>query len=267
MSYLVSQLRKNSSSGSNDYMTAVTVQPGTAESPNTFGQSTTFTDFRLAGTFIKGKVYYLRFKVQRIPYGWYQRNPNTGEIRHEYPNADDLRLTILLKNALEMDEQTDMPQQIGTCVIYKSEKDYKEYSSFVYVFSPLRNFDSIVFRIQRDTYDAIRPDGNTYRNWLREEDEDDNLPRIFYSGENGQVSELNNILDFTDSKSTKWLKFGFQSRPGVLIVVNGQPIRVGRSGIYECNNGMQIESFMIASPGGTNKANIDAFLLDYAYNG
>ena len=259
MSYLVSQLRKNSNLNNDNYMTAVTVQPGTAESPNTFGQSTTFTDFRLSGDFLKGKVYYLRFKVRRIPYGYYQQG------RDAYPEADELRLTVLLKNAEELDEQENMPQQIGTCTIHKTEKIQRQYSSFVYVFSPLKDFDSIVFRIQRNVYDAIKPDSN-YRNWLLEQEEEEFI-NIFYSGEDGEVSELNNMLNFSNSKSTKWLKFGFQSRPGVLIVVNGQPIRVGRSGIYECNNGMQIESFMIASPGGTNKAKIDAFLLDYAYNG
>jgi len=64
-----------------------------------------------------------------------------------------------------------------------------------------------------------------------------------------------------------WLKIGYQCRPGSLIVVNKEPIRVGRSGIYEINNGTIIDSFMIASPGGSDNSKIDAFLLDYAYKG
>ena len=75
------------------------------------------------------------------------------------------------------------------------------------------------------------------------------------------VCELVNLV----TESSGWLKFGYQSRPGNLIVVNGEPIRVGRSGIYEINNGTTIEKFMIASPGGSNNSKIDAFLLDYAY--
>ena len=63
-----------------------------------------------------------------------------------------------------------------------------------------------------------------------------------------------------------WLKIGFQSRPGVLVVINQQPIRVGRSGIYQINNGTPITSFMITAPGGADNSKIDAFLLDYAYN-
>lgn len=63
----------------------------------------------------------------------------------------------------------------------------------------------------------------------------------------------------------RWTRFGYQSRPGNLIVVNKSPMRVGRSGIYELNAGIDIDSFMIAAPQGSDSNNIDAFLLDYAY--
>ena len=85
--------------------------------------------------------------------------------------------------------------------------------------------------------------------------------RIIYSGQNGDVCTLNNLVE----QSSGWIKFGYQCRPGSLIVVNREPIRVGRSGIYEINNGTTINSFMIANPNGSNNSNIDAFLLDYAY--
>ena len=87
----------------------------------------------------------------------------------------------------------------------------------------------------------------------------------------GQICKLINIVDNdksrSGSRSNTWLKLGYQSIPGSLIVINQQPIRVGRSGIFKLNNGMKIKSFMIASSGGAlaGNANIDAFLLDYAY--
>jgi len=90
-------------------------------------------------------------------------------------------------------------------------------------------------------------------------------PGIYPDGSNmeaqADVCELVNLV----TESSGWLKFGYQCRPGSLIVINGEPIRVGRSGIYEINNGTIINNFMIASPGGSDNSKIDAFLLDYAY--
>ena len=166
MSYLVSQLRKDATV---TYMTAVTVSPSTIETPNRFGaKDLTFTDFRLSGTFQTGSVYYLRFKVKKIPFQHYKNG------RESYDNADQLQLSIRLKNQQQStNEETYKPQQIGTCTIPKTiyqqnEPQYKDqYSSFTFVFSPLRDFDSIVFEIQRVSYDALRPDGD-YRRWLIE---------------------------------------------------------------------------------------------------
>ena len=82
----------------------------------------------------------------------------------------------------------------------------------------------------------------------------------------GQICKLINIVDNDKSRSVSqsntWLKLGYQSIPGSLIVINQQPIRVGRSGIFKLNNRMKIKSFMIASPGGAlaGNTNIDAFL-------
>ena len=54
---------------------------------------------------------------------------------------------------------------------------------------------------------------------------------------------------------------GVQARPGTLIVVNKEPIRIGRSGIYELNNGTKITSFMLTPSDNTE----DSFLVDYIY--
>ena len=89
------------------------------------------------------------------------------------------------------------------------------------------------------------------------------VDRIHFNGvtEDSDICSLVNLVNKNDG----WLKIGYQSRPGSLIVVNQQPIIVGRSGIYELNNGTKINSFMIACPNGSTASNMDAFLLDYAY--
>lgn len=281
MAYLVSQLRKN---GSQIYMTDVAVSPSTITSPNTFGGSNTFTDFALEGSFVPTEVYYLRFQIHKIPQYFYSGSKMASQIA-DYQDADELNLQILLKNGSdETDETADPPEIIGTCSVPKAKFDQSEsYSSYSFVFSPSKTFNRIGFRINRISYDAINT--TSPRNWLYlpsgisadqivqcytsvTAEEKTNITtigeRIKYSNDDGDVCTLNNLIT-NENGPSGWLKFGYQSRPGSLIVVNGEPIRVGRSGIYEINNGTIINKFMIASPNGSDNKYIDAFLLDYAY--
>ena len=295
MAYLVSQLRKN---GSQTYMKNVQVSPSTITSPNTFGGDTTFTDFALEGNFTSNQIYYLRFQIHKIPQYFYSGSKTAPQVSM-YQDADDLTLQILLKND-DQDETNNPPEIIGTCLVPRgslkeieegTSKYYicDEYSSYSFVFSPSKNFNKLGFRINRVSYDAI----NTLnpRNWLFQQEKIKNSDnkiinsdgtitisgtretgngtyfikttgdRIKYFDQGGDVCTLVNLVNQTSG----WTKIGYQCRPGSLVVVNGEPIRLGRSGIYEINNGTIINSFMIASPRGSNNKYIDAFLLDYAY--
>ena len=272
MAYIVSQLRKN---GNTIYMNDINTSPSTIISPNTFGGSKTFTDFALAGNFSVGEVYYLRFKVHKIPQYFYSGSSKlASQVAAFADDADILNLQILLKNDSQ-DEQTTPPEIIGTCTVPQAlYTEAESYSSYSFVFSPSKNFNKLGFRISRVSFDVIV----TPRNWLLDTTTDvsgqrytgngnkqvtveTRGERIFYSGENGDICTLNNLVE----ESSGWVKFGYQCRPGSLIVVNKEPIRVGRSGIYEINNGTIINNFMIANPNGSDNSNIDAFLLDYAY--
>lgn len=277
MAYTVSQLRKQR--GSNSYMEEIGVWMSSFESPNKFESNEPFQDFCLKGNFEAGKVYYLRFMIHRIPTGWYSKD--FPQERGLFADADDMTITLLLKYGDE-DEEQNPPQIIDTITIDSlavSEMDIAantRYFSYTTVFIPARQADTLGFRLSRTAYDALVPDAYNkeepkYRRWLLEPDTQQantkgefhvTGPRIVYSGEGGDVCQLKNIVP----KGMHWLKMGFQSRPGSLIVVNKCPIRVGRSGIYEINNGMLIDSFMITAPQGSNNDNIDAFLLDYAYD-
>ncbi len=277
MAYLVSQLRKNQNT---TYMSTVSVSATTITSPNPFGDtSKSFQDFALAGQFSPDNVYYLRFKIHRVPQYFYSGSKTAAETDMYIHDADNLNLQILLKNTedTDKDEETNPPEVIGTCSVPISEYNQSnKYSSYSFVFSPSRTFDRIGFRISRVSFDAIND--SKPRNWLIDNNTDitgerytgsgENKvtvtttgPRIYFDGENGDVCILHNLV----KESSGWLKFGYQCRPGSLIVVNKEPIMLGRSGIYQLNNGTIINSFMIASPGGSNNSKIDAFLLDYAY--
>ena len=273
MAYLVSQLRKN---GNQTYMEDVQVSPSTITSPNTFGGDTTFTDFALEGSFTSSQVYYLRFQIHKIPQYFYSGSKTAAQVAMYVNDADNLNLQILLKNDNE-DESTNPPEIIGTCSVPRANwNQSNEYSSYSFVFSPSKTFTKLGFRINRISYDAINT--SNPRNWLIDSTTDVSGYRYTGSGSNrvrvsttgdrikyfdqgGDVCTLVNLVNQTSG----WTKIGYQCRPGSLVVVNGEPIRLGRSGIYEINNGTIINSFMIASPRGSNNKYIDAFLLDYAY--
>lgn len=282
MAYKVSQIRKKS--GNNTYMQTIDVTPSTMQSPNKFSNSSleTFTDFALLGDFRKNEVYYLRFIMHRIPEGFYSRT-YPGQYAM-FNTSDDMTYTLILKQNDEEDEETNPPQVIDEFTVNSlalSEKGIGSntiYYSYTTVFVPNKTCGLLGFRLARTAYDILSMEGQ--RNWLLDKETDVEKQvyddsgkkfivstkgqRLIYTGENGDICILKDIV--VDSNQYPWLKMGFQSRPGTLIVVNKQPIRVGRSGTYEINNGTSIESFMITAPQGSDNSKIDAFLLDYAYN-
>ena len=302
MAFYVAQMQKQSET---TYMTPIvqSIEEVISSSPNPFrdatiaGDEDSFPDFALKGNFQMGKVYYLRFKIHKVPL-YYYSGQSTLSI-DAYPQADVLNFRLLLKNQSQIDEASFPPEQIGTFTVPKAlPNEMDSYASYSFIFTPSKKFDRLVFRLSRTGFDVLVDN----RNWLAEQTYSNFNPeniinvqpryinknteyiinkdtenekkgidvkgvRINYGQiepfEDGDFCTLNNIIP---QGMKNWIKIGYQSRPGSLIVVNGEPIRVGRSGIYELNNGTKIESFMIASPNGSDNEKIDAFLLDYAYN-
>lgn len=311
--------------------------------------------------FDSSKVYFLRFKVLRIPQFFYSADNIRGEYNPSYDNADILNLTVELRHkgaGENSPSRTANVQTIGTCTIpkadlfntkirsddlqdqnqydyiaskYFEQKGKSPYVSFSFVFSPSNEinsqstyYDTLVFRTQRISYDALElpeikqnvpfdPEDESeqtepkdrkerqktltngrswiinskyYKDYFEEQTFErvgnngqihkykidlptivieDQLPQRFgyenIPSNKGELAELINI----NQNNTKWIKIGYQCRPGSLIVINKQPIRVGKSGIFELDNGLPITDFRIANPGGSQLKYIDAFLLDYAY--
>lgn len=92
-----------------------------------------------------------------------------------------------------------------------------------------------------------------------------------YNIKNGRVISLNinklasiyNIINFLNSSidnKGKLKQIGVQGFPGLLMSINGEEIRVGRTGIYELNFGATISSL-----GFVIESNDKTFLLDYQY--
>lgn len=279
----IGQLRNSDLAQTNAIMQELNIEKIVIKTQNPFEETETihpFEDLALKivndGKFLKGNTYYLNFKIQKIPEYFYSGKMNF----QNYKDADQLDFTLVLQN--DDSDTTESLDSFSVKTRTTREDDLEpEYTFFETVFTPTQDFSQLVFKVARRTYDAFTPDIEDEtaaggRKWLtgdvtadppgwenRTTATGDTIkvravePKIIYSGDDCDFCLLNNIIP----SGTTWKKFGFQSRPGTLIVVNGEPIRVGRSGIYEINNGTKIKSFMIAAPG----HNIDAFLLDYLY--
>jgi hypothetical protein len=82
-------------------MEPVEITATTFESPNIFADEenfttqATFTDFALRGDFKAGKIYYFRFLIHRVPYGFYSQG--RSETRGGFPLADNLDFNIVLR--------------------------------------------------------------------------------------------------------------------------------------------------------------------------
>lgn len=271
MAYLVAQIRHTDINNNNaiTYKNTLDVKADTIFSQNPFDLNTKgFEDFCLKATetFKASNTYIIRFKIKRIPLQKYQLTPDDQSV-----NYSILNISLCLRQS-DKDQSQFQPQEVGSLVVPSSnskQQSKSQYSFFSFVFTPIITCDTLVFKIKRNRYDAICYTQDNYRKWLIEDYEVS--PRIYYgqqleSDTFGQVSQLVNLVNLSEisKNTTQWLKIGYQSRPGSLIVVNHQPIRVGRSGIYEINNGLKISSFMIGSS--NTEGQVDPFLLDYAYS-
>ena len=303
MSYKVSQLRKvlpdSSESSDGEYMSLMSLTQDYVfvDSPfqsfSNYGNSY-FPDFalRVEDGLQANQIYYLRGQILRVPEGYYSLSDS--QAKNFFQGADDLKFTILLadKNVSqhirndyqELTPQLEITRAFRDSIMSESQRWYH----FQIVFQPKKNYNYIVFKMQRNTYDVLGPTetqdsaiqstaiirGRAGRHWLLEKKESKPVfvpgyetrdvsvesDKIKFTSPNGQLCSVKNI-----GQNMPWKKFGIQARPGTLIVVNKQPIYIGRSGIYQLNNGTDITSFMITAPGGYDNDKIDAFLLDYMY--
>lgn len=131
-----------------------------------------------------------------------------------------------------------------------------------FIFTPAADFDTILFEMVRTSADTPNQRQAT----------------IIYE----ELSIINNILP----EKRKVLHIGVQSQPSILLCVNGQEMRVGRSGMYELNHpSLYITKFSVVHPltflqvswneitssiclfrnAAASNRTIPAFTLDYQY--
>ena len=175
----------------------------------------------------KQKSYYIRFKI--------------------YKQTTKQFITVRLVNT---EKTSDNVQTIENLEIDAGNAD--DYSIFELVLSPNDNhtYNQIYFELNRELidYNTLNADGTYGR-------------KIMLTIDN--LSEIYNIIDFlqTSIENKRVLKqIGVQGPPGLLMSINGEAIRIGRSGLYEINNGINT-SFI----GFIIEDDEKYFILDYQY--
>lgn len=146
-------------------------------------------------------------------------------------------------------KQSDNIQELKT--IRVPQGNPTEFVTFDLVISPNSTYNQINFILNRISKDySIENSDGTYGR-------DINM-------EINHFDEIINIIDTylsSEIENKKILKqIGIQGPPGMVMCIDGEEIRIGRSGIYEINNGINI-SFL----GFIIHDNDKYFILDYQY--
>lgn len=229
--YRLGQLRRNQISS---YSTDISYKTGLIINNNE-----TTLDFYDPNIIIDGGqispdyTYYLRFKVK-------QRPESTQDF------------TIKLNNSIQTFSNDDF-QSIKVL----SVKAGLDYSIFEVIFNPTVAYNQIVFELKR-----IESDFST-----------------FEKGKSGRVMEID-VLDFyiINNIITTYLKahysdlsqlkkIGVQGPPGLMFTINGEEIRLGKTGIYELYNEKILISYLgfVIKESAQVSDKKDFFILDFKY--
>lgn len=234
MSYKFGQFRKSQLSS---YLTPLTYTLNDLIVQSSISQGVTFVDkgIDLSGNNIlqaltssnKQRSYYTRFKIYK---------QETKQI-----------ITVRLVNTTKT---KDNVQTIETIEVEAG--DITDYSTFEFILSPNDNhtYNQIYFELNRELidYNTQNQDG-TYGRKMHIVVE--------------RLDEIYNVINFlqTSIDNKGVLKqIGVQGPPGLLMSINGEAIRIGRSGLYEINNGINTTfiGFIV-------EADEKYFILDYQY--
>lgn len=230
MSYNIGQLRRNQI---NSYSTALSYRQDLIRNENSIID---FYDqcMYLSGANIVSSIYsyYLKFEVIQLP-----------EVIQEFSIK------------LQSDEVTvDNIQNIRSFVV----KQGLETTTFELIFTPNSNYNQIVFELKRmalDFYTDNR-DGTSGR-----------IMKIKILQFDRVINVISSYLAKNFPGMTSLKKIGIQGPPGLLFCIDGEEIRIGRSGIYELYN----EDITISNMGFIIKDSLftqdgkDFFIMDFKY--
>ena len=210
MGYIVSQYNKSDTTDNSIFMTAL----GGGKAIRIKEQS----DSGVMGSvymnpFLNEAVYFPKSSLEASKYYYFH-----GKVKRS--NEEQIFYIYLMDKD---NTNVDANQQFIKTITVQSGTGW---SDIEFMFSPFEAFNTIVFKLQRT---AIDYDQDTCR-----------YPTIIYQ-ELSLINSLTTILNID-----KFYKIGVQSRPGFLMCINGEEIRIGKTGIYELKNGFVAIEFFSA---------------------
>lgn len=244
MSYNFGQFRRRQL---DSYSTSLSYHLASIEEVSPLSQAVVFQDkaIDLAGknilqaldsTGMKSRNYFVRFKVYKK-----KVKNNDGSIN---VSASTQIITVKLVNTSKTSDNTQILQTIEI-----EPGETTDYSTFDIVISPNSTYNQIQFNLNRvvEDYNTVDRDGIYGRKINMEVD---------------KLEEFKNIIDYIDTNGTNQIKqIGVQSAPGFQMCIDGEQIKIGRSGLYEIKNGVIIKFIGFVIDADDNQH----FMLDYLY--
>ena len=214
MAYVLGQYNKNKNDGDDEnFLSYINIgeakRKATSSDSGTGGSSLIFYNecFKLSTTnFTIFKNYYFHCKIKR--------------------KSTTQTFTIKLIKYTPSPGEENLEQYIKEITIGQGSEDpdLAEWVDVEFTFSPLESFDTILFELRRISDDYTK--GARY-------------PVIAYQ----ELSSIENLIPRKIRNNIQLVKIGVQSRPGMNMNINGEEIRVPRTGIYELKNGIINVSF------------------------
>lgn len=208
----------------------------------------TFYQAQIQNQFEVGKYYYIKIKVER--------------------NFSDQEITLKLENNSQTEDSNS--QFIDTFKVPKKEANNNDGKDFIFyetIFAPNITYSRIRFILQRNVIDFYTQT-NVYTN-----EPLSNAEINEWSGRKIVITEcqLYNMKNLLNGKipNQSLTKIGIQGPPGLLMCINGEPIRIGPSGIFQIRNGYRVNflSFVRGvSLQNNGEYSLDIFIVDYQYN-
>lgn len=239
MSYNFGQLRRNQISS---YLTPLTYTLTTVIEPSPLSEEVKFKErvIQLDGnsqlqeldeTGTKKRNYYLRLKF--------------------YKQSTQQVITIQLYRSAIGEDFHERSQTLKTITIKPG--DTSEYEIHDIIIPPNSIYDQVKLILNRGYIDYMgrQPDGQgVYGRVVKVE-------VLLFSEIDNVIDKINSAID----NKGRLIQIGVQSFPGLQMCIDGEEIRVGRSGIYEINNGVSVKFLGFIVEEADNKY----FILDYQY--
>lgn len=231
MSYNIGQLRSTSIE---NFITPVTLGAPTEfeRSSNISGDGTIFKDIEIqvSGKLLNQNNYYFYFQIKK---------------------RLDSQQNVILKLRKNQSQLSQASYQ--TIKTVSLDNDNSDYIRFQALISPNADYDYIILELDRVLIDYQKNEVSSTSTAKG---------RILQVGELSLFKIQNLVsgyLNQTYPTLKSLTKVGIQGRSGLLMCINGEQIRIGKSGVYEINNGMKINSL------GFIPTQNDFFLVDFEY--